>query len=161
MEAVKIYNLYPKLIGKMENWMGHIDRVRDMGFNYIYLNPLHAPGFSGSDYAVKDYYLYHPLFVTGEMDFSNLEGQKETGDRLLAEFCEQSKKKGIKVLMDLVINHTAIDSPLTKEHPDWYMKNHDGSIKNPGALDGTNWISWGDLAQIELIKIIYGITGLT
>jgi hypothetical protein len=29
------------------------------------------------------------------------------------------------------------------------MKNDDGSIKNPGALDGTTWVTWGDLAQID------------
>ena len=35
-----------------------------MGFNWIFLNPIHYPGFSGSLYAVKDYYALNPLFVT-------------------------------------------------------------------------------------------------
>ncbi|BDU50172.1 alpha-amylase family glycosyl hydrolase [Haliovirga abyssi] len=148
-KGIRVYNLYPKLIGSMEKWIEHFDRIKEMNFNWIYINPFHSPGFSGSDYAVKDYNLYHPLFVTGEMDFSDLHGQKEKGDFLLEKVCNEAEKKGMKIMMDLVINHTAIDSPLTKEHPEWYMKNSDGSIKNPGAMDGNNWIEWGDLAQID------------
>ena len=35
----------------------------------------------------------------------------------------------MNVMMDLVINHTATDAVITKTHPEWYMRNHDGSIK--------------------------------
>ena len=31
----------------------------------------------------------------------------------------------------------------------YLLHNEDGTIKNPGALDGDNWIVWGDLAQID------------
>ncbi|MGM0508618.1 MAG: alpha-amylase family glycosyl hydrolase [Fusobacteriota bacterium] len=148
-KGIRMYNLYPKLVGSMENWMEHFDRIKNMNFNWIYVNPFHAPGFSGSDYAIKDYYLYHPLFVKGEMDFSDLEGQREQGDKLLKKVCKTAESKGMNMVMDLVINHTAIDSPLTKEHPEWYMKDENGNIKKPGAMDGNEWIEWGDLAQID------------
>jgi starch synthase (maltosyl-transferring) len=52
-------------------------------------------------------------------------------------------------MLDLVINHTAIDSPLTKQHPEWYAKDEQGRIKNPGAIDpadATKVTVWGDLA---------------
>jgi len=133
----------------MEKWIEHFDRIRNMNFDWVYVNPINAPGFSGSDYAIKDYYQYHPLFVTGEYNFDDLDSQKEKGNELLRRVCEEASKRDMKIMLDLVINHTAIDSDLTKKHPEWYVKNHDGSIKNPGALDGTNYITWGDLAQID------------
>ena len=37
-----------------------------MGFNAVYINPFHYPGFSGSLYAVKDYYRLNPLFRSAE-----------------------------------------------------------------------------------------------
>ncbi len=36
-----------------------------MGFNAVYINPFHYPGFSGSLYAVKDYYRLNPRFHSG------------------------------------------------------------------------------------------------
>ncbi len=148
-KGIRIYNLYPKLVGSMERWIENFDRIKDMNFNWIYVNPINAPGFSGSDYAIKNYYQYHPLFVCGEYNFDDLEGQKEKGNELLKKVCNEADKRGMKFMMDLVINHTAIDSNLTTEHPEWYIHNDDGSIRNPGTLDGTNWVTWGDLAQID------------
>ena len=148
-QGIRVYNLYPKLIGSMDRWISHFDRIREMNFNWIYVNPFHAPGFSGSDYAVKDYYLYHPLFVSGEFNFDHLEVQREQGDKLLRQVCDEAYKRGMSIMMDIVLNHTAFDSPLLKEHPEWYVKEVDGSIKKPGAMDGDTWVAWGDLAQVD------------
>lgn len=147
--GIKVYNLYPKLVGEMGKWVKHFDRIKNMNFDWVYINPIHAPGFSGSDYSVKDFYLYHPLFVKGEFDFSNLEADKQIANEMFKSTCNSAKSKGLHMMMDLVINHTAIDSNLVKEHPEWFEKKEDGSIKNPGALDGTQWVEWGDLGQID------------
>lgn len=153
--SMKIYNLYPKLVGKMEDWISHFDRIKDMEFDWIYLNPINVPGFSGSDYAIKDYYLYHPLFIKGWPvhgdDYTNeaLEKGRVTGNALLKKVTSEAEKRGMKVMLDLVINHTAIDSPLTTAKPEWYKRDNTGKIKNPGAKDGTNWVTWGDLADID------------
>lgn len=148
-KGIRVYNLYPKLVGSMEKWIENFDRIKEMNFDWIYVNPFNTPGFSGSDYAIKDYYLYHPLFVTGKMDFSNLEEQRLKGDELLKKVCKEANDRNMNIMMDLVINHTAVDSPLTKTKPEWYEKKADGTIKNPGAMDGDQWIEWGDLAQID------------
>ncbi|NLK63094.1 MAG: hypothetical protein GX287_06510 [Fusobacteria bacterium] len=148
-KGIRVYNLYPKLVGSMEKWITHFDRIKKMNFDWIYVNPINAPGFSGSDYAIKDYYGYHPLFVTGEYNFDKIEEEKPLGNELLKKVCTEANNHGLNVMFDLVINHTAVDSHLTKDHPNWYLKNEDGSIKNPGTLDGTNYITWGDLAQID------------
>jgi starch synthase (maltosyl-transferring) len=55
-------------------------------------------------------------------------------------------------MLDLVLNHTAIDSPLTVQHPDWYAKDEKGRIKHPSCIDpadATKVTVWGDLAELE------------
>lgn len=153
--SMRVYNLYPKLVGNMDAWIGHFDRIKDMNFDWIYLNPINVPGFSGSDYAIKDYYQYHPMFVNGwpvhgdDYTEEALEAGRVKGNELLKKVTVEAEKRGMKVMLDLVINHTAIDSPLTTTKPEWYKRDHTGKIKNPGALDGTNWVTWGDLADID------------
>lgn len=141
MAAIRIYNIFPRLLGHIKHWHMHIPRIRAMGFDTIYLNPLSYPGFSGSLYAIKDHYAYNPMFFTSD-DRSVAEGE-------LSEFIAACEKQGIAVMMDLVINHTASDSSLAKEHPAWYKKDKDGKFVSPGAWDNGTWISWGDLIEID------------
>jgi glycosidase len=148
-QGIRAYNLYPKLVGSMEHWIDHFDRIQAMNFNWLYINPISFPGFSGSDYAVKDYYSYHPLYVTGTFDFDNPEQHKDRGNELLSKVCAEANNRGIKVMMDLVINHTAFDSPLCKEFPQWYKRDQDGKPVHPGTMDGDKWVEWKDLAQID------------
>ena len=60
MTGPRIYNLFPLLAGPVPAWSGHLDRIAGMGFDWIYVNPFHYPGFSGSLYAVKDFYAAAP-----------------------------------------------------------------------------------------------------
>lgn len=142
-EPTLIYNLFPPLVGPIPRWEEHLDRIAAMGFTWVFLNPIHTPGLSGSLYAVKDYFGINPLF------------HPESGqdpDLALAHFLKAAERRGLKVMLDLVINHTAIDSPLVREHPEWYAKDEDGRIKHPGAIDpadATQVTVWGDLAELE------------
>uniref|UniRef100_A0A7C3SL85 Alpha-amylase n=1 Tax=Desulfobacca acetoxidans TaxID=60893 RepID=A0A7C3SL85_9BACT len=140
--AALIYNLFPLLVGPIPRWEEHLDRIAAMGFNWVFLNPLHPPGLSGSLYAVKDYFSINPQFWPES---------GEDPEVALVRFIKKAEQRGLKVMLDLVINHTAIDSPLVKEHPEWYAKNEDGSIKHPGAIDpgdATKVTVWGDLAEL-------------
>lgn len=137
-----IYNLFPLLAGSIPQWERHLDRIAGMGFNWIYLNPFHYPGFSGSLYAVKDYYAFHPRCIAGV-----------TGDPFdaLGHFVSEARDRGLSVMLDLVLNHTASDALLVTEHPEWYAKNPDGSIKHPSCIDpadATRVTVWGDLAEL-------------
>ena len=62
----RIYNLFPLLFGPIRKWREHLPRIAAMNFDWIYLNPTHYPGFSGSLYAVKDYYTLNPLVASEE-----------------------------------------------------------------------------------------------
>ena len=61
-EGLRIYNLFPTLAGSIAEWTAQLPRIAAMGFNAVYINPFHYPGFSGSLYAVKDYYRLNPRF---------------------------------------------------------------------------------------------------
>jgi len=137
-----IYNLFPLLAGPFTDWQPHLERARSLEFNWIFINPVSYPGFSGSLYAVKDHYRLNPLFVDQD---SELEPERQ-----LARMLDQAHEIGLKVMIDLVINHTAIDSPLTKEHPAWYKHDSKGKIKNPGVWEGDKLVTvWRDLAEID------------
>jgi len=142
-EVPLIYNLFPPLIGSIPRWETHLERIAAMGFNWIYLNPIHTPGLSGSLYAVKDYFGINPLFYPES---------GEDPEAALARFLKSAGRLGLRVMLDLVINHTAIDSPLTVAHPEWYAKDEAGRIKNPGCIDPADARKvtvWGDLAELE------------
>ena len=141
-QAYIIYNLFPTLMGKIKNWHLHLDRIAKMGFNWIYVNPYHLPGKSGSLYSIKDYYRYHRALKSGNSDEST---QKD-----LIEFIKKANDQGMKVMADLVINHTAIDSPLTIQHPDWFVRDDQGKIKNPCVKSADIvTVVWHDLAEIN------------
>jgi glycosidase len=72
-------------------------------------------GVDGCPYSISDYY-----GIAEEL------GTMNDFDRLV----EEAHQKGLKVMLDIVFNHTSRDSKLTKEHPEWFYKNEDGGFAN-------------------------------
>ena len=139
----RIYNLFPLLVGSVHDWSGHLARIAGMQFDWVFLNPIHYPGFSGSLYAVKDPYRLHDRFQGGA---------SEHPDDLIRGFCRNAREKGLRVMLDLVVNHTAKDAVLAEQHPDWYRREADGSLYSPRAVDPvdpSNVTIWGDLAELD------------
>ncbi|HEY1258553.1 MAG TPA: maltotransferase domain-containing protein [Stellaceae bacterium] len=142
-DGLRIYNLFPTLAGTVRQWSDHLPRIAAMRFNAVYLNPFHFPGFSGSLYAVKDYYRLNPRLRGGE---------STDDDRLLSEFTAAAKQSGLRVIMDLVLNHTSKDSELVRRHPDWFAHDATGAILTPSASDPADprrKTEWGDLAELD------------
>ena len=81
-------------IGDLNGVTSKLDYIQDMGFNGIWLTPI-MPSSSYHKYSVDDYYAIDPQYGTME-DFEKL-----------AEECD---KRGIKLLIDLVMNHTSRDN---------------------------------------------------
>ena len=143
MRPPLIYNLFPRLVGPTTRWAEHARRAREMEFEWLYLNPWHYPGFSGSLYAVKDFRRLNPAFLAAGADPASLEP--------LREALGQISKLGMKPVMDLVVNHTSRDSPLIQEHPGWYEWEN-GEVRSPFAVDPddpSKKTVWGDLAEID------------
>jgi starch synthase (maltosyl-transferring) len=139
-----IYNLFPRHLGPIDSWSAVIPHVREMAFNAVFVNPFHETGFSGSLYAIKDYFRLNPLFLR--------KGQDPSDFAPLKKFIRDCSAAGLDPLMDLVINHTAADSPLIKQHPAWYKRDPSGEVAHPFAIDpgapGKITV-WGDLASID------------
>lgn len=115
-----------------------------MGFDWIYLNPWHYPGFSGSLYAPKEFDRLNPLFLPP--------GEPERSLRPLAQFLREAAELGARVMMDLVVNHTSKDCPLAEKHPTWYRRTGDGELVSPSVVDPGDpgrVTVWGDLAEID------------
>lgn len=112
-----------------------------MGFNWVFVNPIQRPGLSGSLYSIKDYYALNPLLTDPDSPLSP--------DEQLAEAMDSARDSGVNMMIDLVINHTAIDSPLTTEHPGWFAHDNKGRIAHPYAMDGDKKVIWGDLARLD------------
>ncbi|MBN2372807.1 alpha-amylase [bacterium] len=121
--------------------MSHIIRAKEMGFNWIYINPFHPTGSSGSIYAIKDHFGFNPLFFP-DNNHSNPKGR-------LMRLIEETNKLGLGVMADLVINHTSKQSRLLHIHPDWYKRDEDGHILHPGAMDNGKMVYWKDLAEVD------------
>jgi starch synthase (maltosyl-transferring) len=147
MSATLIYNIFPLLAGKMDQWIIWAKKAKEMGFTWIYINPIQTPGFSGSIYSIKDYYAVNPLFINDEVY-----GAEKTGYEEMEQVLREISFLGLRVVTDLVINHTAIDCPLALEHPSWYKKDEDGNLEHPSAIDpadSRNVTVWGDLYEID------------
>jgi starch synthase (maltosyl-transferring) len=142
-EGLRIYNLFPTLAGTVRQWTTHLPQIAAMRFNAVYLNPFHYPGFSGSLYAVKDYYRLNPRFRGNE---------PEDDDGLLRGFTEAARAHGLRVIMDLVVNHTSKDSELVIKNPHWFARDAGGNVMSPYATDPADpsrKTIWGDLAELD------------
>lgn len=109
-----------------------LDRLQNLGIDLLWLMPVHPIGIVnrkgelGSYYSVKDYYDVNPEF--GSMDdFKTL--------------VEEVHKKGMRIIIDWVPNHSAWDNQLAKDHPEWYARNEDGSFTSP--------FDWTDVIQFD------------
>lgn len=109
-----------------------LDRIKDLGIDILYLLPIHPigevarKGKYGSPYAIQDYRKIHPELGT-LADFQNL--------------IKESHKRDIKVMMDIVFNHTSRDAVYIKEHPHWYYYK-DGKLANRIG-------DWSDVADLN------------
>lgn len=129
-----IYQIFPRAFSPEGNFQGitaQLDRLKDLGVNIIWLMPIHPigqekkKGTIGSPYAVRDYYGINPDY-----------GTKEDLKKLINE----AHRRGIKVIIDIVANHTSWDSVLMK-HPEWYKHDASGKITYP--------YDWFDIAALD------------
>jgi starch synthase (maltosyl-transferring) len=140
-QKMVIYNLFPLLAGKFSEWGSHLQRASEMGFNWVFVNPIQYPGFSGSLYSVKDYFTFHPVFVDSESGRSQEEQVKDV--------VKTAGDYGLHMMVDLVINHCAVDSDLLKEHPKWFAWEKKGRVAHPFAMENGKKVVWGDLAKFD------------
>lgn len=140
---MRIYNLFPLLAGQYKDWGQHIERASKMGFDWIFVNPIQKTGESGSLYSIADYFQLHPLLTN--------KGSRKKPEKQLQEVIKQAEKAhGVRLMIDLVINHCAIDSDIVQQHPEWFVHDGQGNVEHPFCLeeDGSK-VVWRDLARFD------------
>ena len=140
-EEMRIYNIFPPLAGKFTEWGSHLERAAGMGFNWIFVNPIQRPGASGSLYSIADYFDFNPRFVDEKSQMRPVEQ--------VGEVIAKAEKLGLNVMIDLVINHCAVDSELLRSHPNWFEWDSPGNVAHPWANEDGRKVVWGDLARFN------------
>jgi len=130
-----VYEIFPRAFSQEGNFEGvtrQLDRLRDLGVTVLWLMPIHPlgqekkKGSIGSPYAVRDFYAVNPDY-----------GTKEDLKRLVAE----AHRRGLKVIIDIVANHTSWDSVMMKS-PQFYVRDpRTGKINSPH--------DWTDVAELN------------
>jgi len=136
-----LYNLFPLLAGPFSHWNEHFRRAASMGFNWVFVNPIQRPGASRSLYSIANYFEINPALLDSPGGLS--------GDAQVKQMTASARESGLKVIVDLVINHCAIDSALTSEHPEWFVREPDGRIANSCCQHEGQKVIWKDLAQFD------------
>ncbi len=136
-----LYNLFPLLAGNFSAWEPHLERAAAMGFDWIFVNPVQKPGMSESLYSIADYFQLNPRLIDKDA--------APSPEKQLKDAIRIAEKLGLQVMVDLVINHCAVDSPLAKQHPKWFVHEPDGSIAHPFCIENGEKVVWGDLIQFD------------
>ena len=134
-----IYQIYPRSfqdsnndgVGDIQGIIRRLDYLHSLHISAIWISPIYPSPMADFGYDVSDYCAIHPLFGTLD-DFK--------------ELVEKSHALNIKIILDLVPNHSSnehpwfLESKSSKDNPkrDWYIWRDpklDGSVPN-------NWLSY-------------------
>lgn len=103
-----IYQIYPKSfmdsngdgVGDIQGIISRLDHIKDLGVDIIWLSPVYKSPNADNGYDISDY-----------QDIADEYGTMEDWEELIGKVHE----KGMKLIMDLVVNHTS------DEHP-WFVE---------------------------------------
>lgn len=145
-----VYQIYPRSfkdsngdgIGDLKGIISKLDYVKNLGIDIIWLSPVYLSPNNDNGYDVADYYKINPEFGTmADMD----------------ALIKKANELGLKIIMDLVINHTSTEHWWFKEA----LKGKDNPYRNyyhwrdkknnwGGFFGGTTWEKAGDQYYLHL-----------
>jgi maltose alpha-D-glucosyltransferase / alpha-amylase len=115
--------------GDFEGLARRLDYLEGLGVNAVWLAPFQPSPRRDDGYDISDYYGVDPRFGSG-------------GD--FVEFIREADSRGIRVLVDLVVNHTSIRHSWFRERPDWYVwsKKKPPNAKSGVVFPGEQQSTW-------------------
>jgi len=124
-QSAVVYQIYPRSfgdsdgdgIGDLPGILAHLDYIAELGIDVIWLSPVYRSPQTDNGYDISDYQDVDPLFGT----LSDLD-----------DVIEAVHARGMKLVMDLVVNHTS------DEHP-WFVESRRSHV-GPKA----DWYFWRD-----------------
>ncbi|GAA4590678.1 oligo-1,6-glucosidase [Actinoplanes octamycinicus] len=137
-----VYQIYPRSfadsdgdgMGDLRGIIGHLDHLAELGVDVLWLSPIYPSPQDDNGYDISDYQDIEPMF-----------GTLEIFDELLAG----AHARGMKLIMDLVVNHSSDEHPWfqesrsSKDNPkrDWYWWRPAREGMEPGTpgAEPTNW----------------------
>lgn len=143
-EAV-VYQIYPRSfqdsdgdgVGDVPGIISRLDYLQQLGVDVVWLSPIYTSPQDDNGYDIADYQDIDPTF-----------GTLADVDELIA----QAHARGIRIVMDLVVNHTSdehpwfVESRSSKDNPkrDWYWWRpvREGHVAGEVGAEPTNWESF-------------------
>ncbi|RNM14785.1 glycoside hydrolase family 13 protein [Nocardioides pocheonensis] len=140
-----VYQIYPRSfadsngdgVGDLDGIRGHLDHLATLGVDVVWLSPVYRSPMDDNGYDISDYQNIDPLF-----------GSLADLDALVDEV----HARGMKLVMDLVVNHTSDEHPWftesrsSKDNPkrDWYWWRpaRDGTVPGEPGSEPNNWGSF-------------------
>ena len=131
-----IYSVYVRNhspSGTFAGVVADLPRIQALGVDIIWLLPIHPIGVKnkkgemGCPYSIRDYRAVNPEY-----------GDLPAFQRLI----EETHRRGMKVMLDVVYNHTAHDSWLAESYAEWFYRKADGRFGNKVG-------DWTDIIDLD------------
>lgn len=124
--------------GDLAGLLGKLDYLQSLGITTVWISPV----FAMRTEKFHGHGAYHGYWTS---DFGAVEPR--FGDEaLLKKLSDELHRRGMKLVLDLVLNHVGPETPLTKEHPDWFH--------GKGAIT-----DWNDASQLHE-RDVFGLPDL-
>lgn len=136
LRSLMFYQVYVRNYSEAGNFKAvekDLKRIKDLGTDVLYLLPVHPIGIKnrkgtlGSPYSIKDYRAINEELGTMQ-DFQDL--------------IDATHQHDMKIMMDIVFNHTSYDSWLFENHKEWFYQNPQGEYTNKVA-------DWWDITDLD------------
>ena len=131
--------------GKFRDLIKELDFIiNELRCRIIHLLPINPTptvyarmGRFGSPYASLDFTNIDPSLAVFD--------KKATPLEQFLELVDEIHHRSAKLIIDVAINHTGWAAKVHEEHPEWLVREKDGTIVCPGAWG----VTWGDLTELD------------
>ncbi len=144
-QSAVVYQIYPRSfadtdgngVGDLGGVLKHLDHLEKLGVDVVWISPVYPSPMDDNGYDISDYHDVDPVF-----------GSLADLDALVKEL----HTRGIKLVMDLVVNHTSDEHPWfieSRSGPDspkrdwyWWRPPRDGTVPSEPGSEPNNWGSF-------------------